>query len=86
MFGLKVFVQIQTFRRMPFVPLHNFCHATLFFHYTHILSCTDFLHLLIRVYVQCAVNTEFRTLTPPDLTFCLYLKRLGQSRPTAGKA
>ena len=26
MLGLKIFVQVQTFRRRPFVPLHNFCH------------------------------------------------------------
>ena len=24
--GLKIFVQVQTFRRRPFVPSHNFCH------------------------------------------------------------
>ena len=26
MFGLKIFVRVQTFRRGPSVPLHNFCH------------------------------------------------------------
>ena len=26
MIGLKIFVQIQTFRRRPFVPSQNFCH------------------------------------------------------------
>ena len=29
MFGLKVFVQVQTFRRGPPVPPHNFCHPGL---------------------------------------------------------
>ena len=26
MFGLKIFVRLQTFRRRPFVPSHNLCH------------------------------------------------------------
>ena len=26
MLGLNIFVRVQTFRRRPFVPLHNFCH------------------------------------------------------------
>ena len=26
MFGLKLFVRVQTFRRGPQVPPHNFCH------------------------------------------------------------
>ena len=26
MLVLRIFVQIQTFRQMPFVPSHNFCH------------------------------------------------------------
>ena len=26
MLGLKIFVQVQAFRRKPFAPLHNFCH------------------------------------------------------------
>ena len=26
MFGLKIFVQIQTFQQRPFAPLRNFCH------------------------------------------------------------
>ena len=26
MLGLKIFVQLQTFQRRPFLPLHNFCH------------------------------------------------------------
>ena len=29
MFGLKIFVQVQTFRRGPPVPPHNFCHPAL---------------------------------------------------------
>ena len=28
MLVLKILVQVQTFRRRPFVPLHNFCHPT----------------------------------------------------------
>ena len=26
MLGLKIFVRVQTFRRRPFIPSHNFCH------------------------------------------------------------
>ena len=26
MIGLKIFAKVQTFRRRPFVPSHNFCH------------------------------------------------------------
>ena len=29
MLGLKIFVQIQTFQRWPFVPSHNFCHPVI---------------------------------------------------------
>ena len=30
MLGLQIFVQIQTFRRRPFKPSHNFCHPDLY--------------------------------------------------------
>ena len=36
MLGLKMFVQIQTFRWWPFVPSHNFCHpASMYFNQCH---------------------------------------------------
>ena len=33
MFGLKIFVRVQTFRRAPPVPPHNFCHPALIYIY-----------------------------------------------------
>ena len=61
MLGLKIFVRVQTLRRRPFVPSHNFCHPglqTILFKVA--VPAITFLQM------SCLVGTTFLPPCVPD--------------------
>ena len=61
MLGLKIFVRVQTLRRRPFVPSHNFCHPGL-----QTILFKVAVPAITFVQMSCLVGTTFLPPCVPD--------------------
>ena len=60
MLGLKIFVQVQTFWRRPFVPSHNFCHSAnqIFFSFSLSVLLNRILNSETRMMLTCGKDKK----------------------------
>ena len=78
MLGLKKLVQIQTFRRRPFVPSHNFCHPAVFQNASKIWATRPWSSAINYLCILCIIRLR---LTSTWSTAAIWSRRSDGKKP-----